>query len=422
MSRKDNRNRVLRDGESQREDGRYMYRYTALDGKRKTVYSWRLVKTDPYPKGKKKDISLREKEEEIQEEMKKCISVSNKMTLNELFDSYMNLKLRTNKVKVKTINNYQAIWNKNVKERNVANFQIKDLRRNHFINMYQDMLDENVGNGSITLLHKNITAILNYAVNEDYIVKNYAKGCIRELDIYNNKREALTIEEQTEFLKFVASDKNYRKLYYLFVFMFETACRGSEVAGLTWNDINLQDKFVNIDHQLLYECYEHGNKDQKYQIRPPKTRKGIRRIPLSQKAIHALKMQKEYMFRIGQISNYTVDGHENFVFLTSRNKLFHVTYIDCCLKKIVAKYNQQESINAEKEKRDPLLLPNITAHILRHTGCTRMAEAGIDARTLQEIMGHESIAMTMKVYNHVDDSRLRKEMEKLDKAREALAL
>lgn len=414
MSRKDNKNRVLREGESQREDGRYMYRYTALDGKRKTVYSWRLVKTDPYPKGKKKDISLREMQEEIQEEMKKCISISGKMTLNELFDYYMSLKMRTKKIKVKTANNYQTIWNKNVRQREISNIQILDLRRNHFITMYQDMLDDGVGNGSICLIHKNITAVLNYAVMEDYIIKNYAKGCIRELDIYNNKREALTIDEQTEFLKFIISNKRFRCYYYMFVFMIETACRGSELCGLTWSDIDLQNKFVNIDHQLLYESYEHDKKDKKYQIRPPKTKKGIRKIPLSQEAICALKMQKEYMFRISQISNFNVDGYESFIFLTATNKLLKVTYIDYILKQIVNAYNDQKSKS--------MSLPNITAHILRHTGCTRMAEAGIDIRTLQEIMGHESIAMTMKIYNHVDENRLRKEMEKLDKAREILAL
>lgn len=422
MSRRDNKNRVLRDNESQREDGRYMYRYTDLDGSRKTVYSWRLVKTDSYPKGKRKDTSLREKQEEIQEEMSKGISVSSKMTLNELFDCYMALKLRTNKIKVKTLNNYQTIYNKNVRGRMIANFQIKDLKRNHFLNMYQDMLDDNVGNGSITLLHKIITSILNYAVLEDYIVKNYARGCIRELNIYTNKREALTIDEQTNFLKFVASDKNFRKQYWLFVIMIETACRGSEIAGLTWNDVDLQNKLINIDHQLLYECYENGNKEKRFQIRPPKTRKGIRKIPLSQEAIHALKEQKENMFRLGKINNYVIDNCENFVFLTSRNKLFYVTYIDYCLKQIVNKYNSIENANAQKENREPILLPNITAHILRHTGCTRMAELGIDARTLQEIMGHESIGVTMKIYNHVDTNRLRKEMEKLDKAREILAL
>ena len=56
-------------------------------------------------------------------------------------------------------------------------------------------------------------------------------------------------------------------------------------------------------------------------------------------------------------------------------------------------------------------------HILRHTGCTRMAEAGIDPRTLQDIMGHASMKMTMELYNHVTDERLMNEIQKLNDRR-----
>ena len=80
-------------------------------------------------------------------------------------------------------------------------------------------------------------------------------------------------------------------------------------------------------------------------------------------------------------------------------------------------YNSIEVADGILEDREPELLPNITAHILRHTACTRMAEAGMDQRTLQEIMGHSNLAITMKVYNHVDDKRMRDEIEKFDKKR-----
>ena len=60
--RRDNRNRILREGECQRADGRYRYRYIDEDGKEKNVYSWRLDKNDPTPMDRKRDLSLREKE------------------------------------------------------------------------------------------------------------------------------------------------------------------------------------------------------------------------------------------------------------------------------------------------------------------------------------------------------------------------
>lgn len=420
--RRDSKNRVLRKGESQRADGRYMYRYIDHNGETQTEYSWRLVERDPTPKNKKKDLSLREKEEIIKKNLEDFISCSaGKMTLNELFEFYIQLRIKTKKLKVRSANNYKSVWNKNIRNRSLGNMKISDIRKSHIICTYQDMLDEDVGSGSITLIHKNISSILNYAVSEDYIRKNYAVGCNKEVEIYTNEREALTEQEQDIFLKHIAKTKRYSKFYWMFLFMLETGCRGSEVAGVTWKDIDFKQKFLNNEHQLLYKaCPETGK--WKYMIEPPKTRKGNRKIPLTEDALRALKRQREIMFREGYIHNYTVDDCSGFVFLTQQHKLWNVTSIDNYLHNIVADYNKEETENAEKENREAVLLPHISAHILRHTACTRMAESGMDLRTLQEIMGHENPIITQKVYNHVDEKRLRDEVEKIDAKRKVVAI
>jgi integrase len=201
----------------------------------------------------------------------------------------------------------------------------------------------------------------------------------------------------------------------MFEFFFETGARCGETIGLTWQNVDFKNKFVKIDHQLLYELDEEGKR--RFQICPPKTIKGIRKIPLTSKALHALRKQKEYMLKHGMIDNHTVDGHSGFVFLTKKFQLWSVVQLDIILHKIVYDYNSIEVADGILEDREPELLPNITAHILRHTACTRMAEAGMDQRTLQEIMGHSNLAITMKVYNHVDDKRMRDEIEKFDKKR-----
>ena len=68
--RRDSRNRVLRTGESQRKDGRYLYKYVDADGKPQSVYSWKLVATDKVPTGKRDCIALRDKEREIQKALR----------------------------------------------------------------------------------------------------------------------------------------------------------------------------------------------------------------------------------------------------------------------------------------------------------------------------------------------------------------
>ena len=80
--RRDSKNRVLRSGESQRKDGRYAYKYIDTFGKPQFVYSWKLVPTDKTPAGKRDDISLREKEKEIQKDLDDGIDpIGKKMTV-----------------------------------------------------------------------------------------------------------------------------------------------------------------------------------------------------------------------------------------------------------------------------------------------------------------------------------------------------
>ena len=62
--RRDSKHRVLRVGESVREDGLYQFKYH-VNGKAKFIYSWRLEPTDKLPQGKKPCLSLREMEKKI---------------------------------------------------------------------------------------------------------------------------------------------------------------------------------------------------------------------------------------------------------------------------------------------------------------------------------------------------------------------
>lgn len=86
LKRRDNRNRILQRGESQRPDGRYTYKYVDALGKTKYVYAWKLLPTDRTPKGKRDDLSLREKERIIQRDLYDGIDTQGgKMTLCQLY-------------------------------------------------------------------------------------------------------------------------------------------------------------------------------------------------------------------------------------------------------------------------------------------------------------------------------------------------
>ena len=74
-----------------------------------------------------------------------------------------------------------------------------------------------------------------------------------------------------------------------------------------------------------------------------------------------------------------------------------------------------EYVSIEELNRKAELLPKFSAHVMRHTACTRMAECRMDVKVLQYIMGHAHIDVTMEVYNHIGElTRIEKEIARLD--------
>lgn len=70
-----------------------------------------------------------------------------------------------------------------------------------------------------------------------------------------------------------------------------------------------------------------------------------------------------------------------------------------------------EEKQAVKEHREPELLSHISAHILRHTASTRLAESGLEPKVLQYIMGHANVSVTLDVYTHLDFTKIQEKME-----------
>lgn len=169
--------------------------------------------------------------------------------------------------------------------------------------------------------------------------------------------------------------------------------------------MDFHKRFIKIDHQLIYELDE--NDERRFQVTEPKTIKSIRKVPLSVRALQVLKMQRKQMQKAGYLENHTVDGHSDFVFLREDGQLLNAGRLDLLIHRIVYECNARKIANAIKTDTEPELLPNISTHIFRHTACTRMAEKGMDQRIMQEIMRHQNLALTMKVYNHVDEKRMR---------------
>lgn len=147
-----------------------MYRYVDSAGKRKTEYSWRLVETDAHLTGKKKEVSLREKEAQIQKDLMDNINTSGgSATLDELFERYIRTKKR---LKQNVKSNYVLLYNKHIKSSYIGNMQVKAINKMDVLNIYDTMAELGLSNGTIHIVHNNILfPTLQMAVDNDWLRK-----------------------------------------------------------------------------------------------------------------------------------------------------------------------------------------------------------------------------------------------------------
>ena len=222
--RRDNRNRILREGEYQRTDGRYRYRYIDEDGKEKNVYSWRLDKNDPTPKGKKRELSLREKEKQIQADLfDHIVTNGGNYTVVELVEKYVSLKTG---VSHNTRAGYKTVINILNKEAfgklRIDKVRLSDAKA-WLIKLQQV---DGRGYSSIHSIRGVLRPAFQLAVDDDLIRKNPFGFELASVIVNDSvTREAITRKQERELLKFIKEDKHFCRYYDAIYILFNTGLR-----------------------------------------------------------------------------------------------------------------------------------------------------------------------------------------------------
>lgn len=397
--RKDHKGRNLHTGECQRKDGTYMYRYTdKRNGKRQTVYATDLPE-------------LRKKEKQIAKDIEDNILTDQaikKLTLNTLFERYMETKEISDVTKV----NYQKLWNHHIKDE-LGEMKIVQLLPSHIKTFYARMSKNGYSHSTIKLMHTLLYPTLEMALDDDMIRKNPAKNAIStDYGKTAKEKDILTLEQQKNFISYVQNSNVYHVYIPMFTIMLEIGLRCGELIGLTWNDLNMEEKVLSVNHQLIYKNLGDGCR---FYAKTPKTEAGIRLIPLSHKVYNAFAQQREINFMLGRHSTEEIDGYTNFIFLAKGGRPLMPNALNNIIYNIIDAYNKYEKSEAEKEHRHAETLPKISAHSMRHTACTNMARAGMNVKVMQYIMGHANSDITMNVYNHIAGlSDVREEIAKYE--------
>ena len=397
--RKDKRRMVLKKGESQRKDGSYDYRWTTRDGKRHSIYAKTLQE-------------LREKEEEVTNDQYEGIRIEgNTATINDIFEMWCNLKRG---LKDNTFQNYKYTYNLNVKPR-FGRMLVKKVRKSDVKRFYNSLVDDkNLSAATIDGIHTVLHQVFDLAVDDHYIRSNPCDNVLRELKqshvFKTEKRRGLTRQEQDLFLDYLKKSEKYRHWYPIFAVMIGSGLRVGEVTGLRWCDIDLEDGLIHVNHTLVY--YKHEVNGCYFNIHTPKTEAGRRSVPMLDFVKEAFLEEKRRQEEEGTKCLVRVDGYTDFSFINRFGMLQHQSTLNKAIRRITRDCNDAV---LRKNPNAKVLLPHFSCHALRHTFTTRMCEAGVNVKVIQDTLGHADISTTLNIYADVTKDLKKAEFEGLDK-------
>ena len=378
--RKDHKGRLLRTGESQRKDLTYQFRYTDVTGKRRTVYASDLQE-------------LRKKEKAIQKDIDDGINYcEGNVTVIELLERYIALKQG---VRHATKVGYNFVLNL-VKKEDFCYRTINTIRTSDAKLWLMKLQRDGRGYSTITSVRGVVKPAFQMACDEDIIRKNPFDFPLAGVVVNDSKkRVALTKEQQETFMTFVREDTHYCRYYDEFNVLLGTGMRVSEFCGLTIKDLDFENRKIFVEKQLLKE------KGGVYHVEKTKTESGVRYIPMSDEVYESLK--NILARRQKPKKEMLIDGYAGFLLLDKNGNPKVGLHLDHHMQWTMKKYRRTQDIP----------LPTITPHVLRHTFCTNMANAGMDLKSLQYLMGHSDAGVTMNVYTHASYDHAEKSMQKI---------
>lgn len=382
--RKDNKNRVLKEGEYQRTCGTYEYKWRDKRGNRHSISAVTLEE-------------LREKEIDVLRDVLDGVKADkNNLTINDLYNSWIQLKRG---LKDNTFSNYKYMYTQFV-EPDFGKNKLVDLKRSDVRGFYNFLAEErHIQVNTIDSIHTVLHQVLELGVEDDYLRYNPSDNALKELKKARNfetkRRRALTVPEQELFESFLSKQGQYHRWYPIFIIMLYTGMRVGEITGLRWCDIDLEDETISVNHTLVY--YDKRDEERcTFSINTTKTKAGDRTIPMLPKVKDAFLMEKEYQEECGLRSKAVVDGYRDFIFVDRFGNVQHQGTLNKALRRIIRDCNYD--VLDRDHSEDVTILPKFSNHSLRHTFTTRMCEAGVNIKAMQSILGHADAETTLDIY------------------------
>ena len=360
----------LGEGIYQQANGTYCARFIDRFGKRKSKRSKKLQEVRQWLA----DATYINEHSDIEQ--------ATNMMVDAWFEYWIDVKKKT--VRPNTVRNYTERYNKNI-QKIIGRKILTEVKSIHCQKIFTDMAEEGYKTSTIYQTRIALFNMLEFAKENEVILSNPCKKSVKsDMGKPSQKKEALTIDVQKKFIEY-AKGQSYENQ---FRFILQTGLRTGELVGLKWEDIDFSKKAIRIQRSMEYR-YSVGE----WRIGEPKSKAGYRTIPLTDEAIRILTEQKEKNKNIKKIQE---EWYE-FIFLSRKGEPVKNSAYDTALFKIC----------------DKAKINRFSMHVLRHTFATRCIEGGMMPKTLQKILGHSNIGITMNLYVHITEDEKQKEIDKV---------
>jgi integrase len=356
-------------------DGKWVASITLNDGRRKVFYA------------DKQADALKKLKIAIQEQEKGTLAVGPQHTLAQYLDYWLSVYKQS--IRPRSHERYEQIIRLHLVP-TLGKVKLDKLSPQHLQTLYTKKLEEGLSTNTVIVIHGMLHKALKSAIRWGILAQNV---CDR-VDIPRRtpfEIHPLTVEQIQKLLEAVRGHTNEA----LFILAIATGMRRGEIAGLKWQDTNMEQGTLQVQRSLTRVPTAMGSG---YREAEPKTEKSRRSIALPDFAIVALIKHRERQEVIKQKAGEYWQEHD-YVFCTSVGEHIHPGHhILEEFKKLLKKAG----------------LPDVRFHDLRHSSATLLLSMGTHPKIVQERLGHHDIGTTMDIYSHVLPSMQEGAMKQMD--------
>lgn len=383
---KDLNGKELGSGISQRKNGKYCARFQNRFGERKSLYGDTLKEV--------KNALAKAKADDLR---RKNI-VDETIILDEWYKKWMDV-YKIPVIRLNTKRHYEHIYTTKISPI-LGRERLNSITKLQVTALLNKLKEQGYQWETLNKVKILLTDMFNRALEDEFLVRNPAKG-VRNPRLKPAKRiKALSLEEQNDFLE-CSTGTFYHNL---FLVAINSGLRPGELAALTEADLDFRKNEIHVNKTLLYQKLD-GDEKKEFHVEDPKTYTSVRTVPMNAVCKNALL--KQIMIHKILLNRTPKElKFPDFIFTTKFCTPLNSQIIIDAIDNII------NEINLTRDELD--YMEHFSCHNLRHTFATRCFEAGIPPKTVQSYLGHATLEMTMNLYTSVFEQKKQEDIIKLE--------